>query len=119
MPQYATMPCAITDDPQESSSVFHGIVFDLTCYKVYYLIMLRINIYEARTHFSEYLKRLGAGETIILCKRNTPVAEMRGLPVRPGKRRPFGLAAGKVRVTKSFFEPLPEDVIASFRGGSE
>jgi prevent-host-death family protein len=80
--------------------------------------MIRINIYEARTHLSEYLKRLRAGETIVLCKRNTPVAEIRPLPVRPGKKRPIGLAAGKVRVTKSFFEPLPEDVIASFRGGA-
>jgi len=78
--------------------------------------MIRINIYEARTHLSKYLKRLRAGETIVLCKRNTPVAEIRPLPVRPGKRRPIGLAAGKVRVTKRFFEPLPEDVIASFRG---
>jgi len=80
--------------------------------------MIRINIYEARTHLSEYLKRLRAGETIVLCKRNTPVAEIRPLPARPRKRRPIGLAAGKVRVTKSFFDPLPEDVIASFRGGA-
>src|SRR3989337_651992 len=78
----------------------------------------RINISEARTPLSEYLNSLRAGETIILCKRNTPVAEIRPLPVRPRKRRPIGLAAGKVRVTKSFFEPLPEDVIASFRGGA-
>src|SRR3989304_6962308 len=79
--------------------------------------MIRINIDEARTLLSKSLKRLRGGETIVLCKRNTPVAEIRPLPVRPGKRRPIGLAAGKVRVTKRFFEPLPEDVIASFRGG--
>jgi antitoxin (DNA-binding transcriptional repressor) of toxin-antitoxin stability system len=79
--------------------------------------MIRINIYEARTHLSEYLKRLRAGETIVLCKRNTPVAEIRALPVRTGKKRPIGMAAGKVRLTKKFFEPLPDDVISSFRGG--
>lgn len=83
------------------------------------MYMIRVNIYEARAHLSEYLKRLRAGETIVLCKRNTPVAEIRPLPVRPGKRRPIGLAAGKVRLTKKFFEPLPDDVISSFGGGDE
>ncbi|MCL5966764.1 MAG: type II toxin-antitoxin system Phd/YefM family antitoxin [Deltaproteobacteria bacterium] len=81
--------------------------------------MIRINIYEAKTRLSSYLERLRAGETILLCKRNVPVAEIRPLPAPSGERRPVGLAAGTFRVPKSFFEPLPEDVIAAFRGGTK
>jgi antitoxin (DNA-binding transcriptional repressor) of toxin-antitoxin stability system len=36
--------------------------------------MIKINIHEAKTHFSPYLVNLDQGETILLCKRNVPVA---------------------------------------------
>jgi len=78
--------------------------------------MIRANIHNAKTHLSEYLAKLGEGETILLCKRNKPVAEIRLLPRQPVKRRPIGLAAATFSVPASFFEPLPEDVIRSFHG---
>ncbi|MDH4194216.1 MAG: type II toxin-antitoxin system prevent-host-death family antitoxin, partial [Nitrospirota bacterium] len=42
--------------------------------------MIKLNIHEAKTHLSRYLDKLKKGETIILCKHNEPVAEIRGLP---------------------------------------
>jgi len=78
--------------------------------------MIRANIHNAKTHLSEYLAKLGEGETILICKRNKPVAEIRLLPRQPVKRRPIGLAAATFSVPASFFEPLPEDVIRSFNG---
>ena len=39
--------------------------------------MIRLNIHEAKTHLSRYLPLLEAGETIILCKRNVPIAEIK------------------------------------------
>ena len=41
--------------------------------------MLQVNIHQAKTHLSRYVKRAKAGETIILCDRNKPVAEIRPL----------------------------------------
>lgn len=79
--------------------------------------MLRINIHQAKTHLSAYLKRLRAGEVIVICNRNKPVAEIRSLPKPLGKRRPIGLEAGRLRVPESFFAPLPEEVIEAFSGG--
>lgn len=76
--------------------------------------MIRLNIHEAKTHLSAVLAKLRPGETIVLCRRNKPVAEIRALPSQPKKRRPIGLEAGKFVVPKSFFEPLPEEVIESF-----
>jgi len=81
--------------------------------------MKKLNIHEAKTHLSGYLEDLANGEVIILCKRNVPVAEIRGLTSREGNRpRPTGLARGEFEVPKAFFDPLPDDVIAAFTGAS-
>lgn len=78
--------------------------------------MIKINIHEAKTHLSGYLRRLGEGETILLCKRNVPIAEIR--PIRPPRKkpRPVGLARPRFKVSAKFFEPLPEELIAAFEG---
>jgi antitoxin (DNA-binding transcriptional repressor) of toxin-antitoxin stability system len=78
--------------------------------------MIRLNIHEAKTHLSAYLKRLQKGEIIVLCKRNRPIAEIRPLPPERKKPRPIGLDKGKFTVPKDFFEPLPEELLAAFRG---
>ncbi len=78
--------------------------------------MIKLNIHEAKTHLSRYLSRLTRGESILLCKRNVPIAEIR--PIKPGRKtkRPLGLAKDKVEVPPEFFEPLPADVLNSFYG---
>lgn len=81
--------------------------------------MIKLNIHEAKTHLSRYLARLKPGDTILICKRNTPIAELRALPVTPRKPRPIGLAEGQFEVTDSFFDPLPDDIIAGFEGRNE
>ncbi len=81
--------------------------------------MIRINVHEAQKHLSRYLDRVAAGETILLCRRNQPIAEIRPLPKRSGKRRPLGLAKGSFQVGEEFFEPLPQSIIGAFEGGGE
>lgn len=78
--------------------------------------MIRLNIHEAKTHLSRYLARLQRGETIVLCKRNVPIAEIRPLPPQADSPRPIGLAKGEFEVPASFFEPLPPDLIEAFEG---
>ena len=78
--------------------------------------MIRLNIHEAKTHLSRYLARLRRGETIILCKRNIPIAEIRPLPPQRKAKRPIGLAKGKLKVPPDFFEPLPPEFISAFHG---
>jgi prevent-host-death family protein len=79
--------------------------------------MIKLNIHEAKTHLSHYLEEVEQGETIILCRRNQPVAEIRPLPPRRLKKRPIGLAKGKFSVPASFFAELPDEVTAPFNGG--
>jgi prevent-host-death family protein len=78
--------------------------------------MIKLNIHEAKTHLSHYLEEVEQGETIILCRRNQPVAEIRPLPARRQKKRPVGLAKGKFSVPVSFFDELPADLTSPFNG---
>ncbi|MCC7483935.1 MAG: type II toxin-antitoxin system prevent-host-death family antitoxin [Burkholderiales bacterium] len=81
--------------------------------------MIKLNIHQAKTHLSRYLARLKPGDVIQLCRRNVPIAEIRPLPTAPHKPRPLGLASGKVRIHPSFFDPLPDDIVAAFEGRGE
>ena len=81
--------------------------------------MIKLNIHEAKTHLSRYLDKLKKGETIILCKHNEPVAEIRGLPSPPLRKRPIGLAKGLLTIPASFFEPLPDELLNAFSGKYE
>lgn len=78
--------------------------------------MIRLNIHEAKTHLSRYLALIFKGETILLCKRNQPIAEIRPLQPRRSQERPIGLAKGRFAVPKEFFEPLPEELVQALQG---
>jgi prevent-host-death family protein len=78
--------------------------------------MKKINIHTAKTHLSQYIEEVEHGETILLCKRNQPVAEIRPLAAHRHKPRSIGLAKGKFTVPASFFEELPEETLALFHG---
>jgi prevent-host-death family protein len=80
--------------------------------------MIRLNIHQAKTHLSRYLDRVQKGEVIVLCKRNVPIAEIRGLPPTSSKPRPLGFGKGTATLRPEFFEPLPDDELAAFEGES-
>jgi len=69
--------------------------------------MITLNVHEINAHFSKYLDLLETGETIIICRRDKPIAELRGLT--PRSPRPIGLGKGLAQVEAAFFEPLTED----------
>ncbi len=92
------------------------LVLDLTKFLIYYLTMKKINIHEAKTHLSHFLEEVERGETVVLCRRNRPVAELRPIAAHRHKPRPIGLAKGTFTVPESFFEDLPEETLALFRG---
>ena len=80
------------------------------------MVMIKLNIHQAKTHLSHYLEEVEQGETILLCKRNQPIAEIRPLAAHRHKPRVIGLAKGKFKVPASFFEELPEETLALFHG---
>jgi antitoxin (DNA-binding transcriptional repressor) of toxin-antitoxin stability system len=78
--------------------------------------MVRLNVHEAKTNLSRYLRRLEQGETILLCRHNRPIAELRPLPAAQKPERVFGLDQGTLVVPPEFFEPLDEETLEYFDG---
>ena len=83
--------------------------------------MLKINIGEARTHLSRYAKRVKAGETIWLCDRNVPFAEIRPLrePLTTERRRPLGMDAGRLELTSGWDSAETNREVAELFGVAE
>ncbi|MDK3159959.1 hypothetical protein QPK87_25850 [Kamptonema cortianum] len=79
---------------------------------------MKINIHEAKTHLSRYAAMVKKGETIILCDRNIPFAEIRPLSSglkRNAKKRPMGIYRGMISPTKDF-EWTDEEIAEIFDG---
>ena len=83
------------------------------------MTMNRINIAEAKARLSHYLDKVGKGETVLICRRNVPIAELRPIPAPLRQPRPVGIDRG-MTIPDSFFDPLPDDLLDAFegRGGS-
>ncbi len=91
------------------------VAIDLIYYIVIYLVMIRLNIFEAKTHLSRYLGYLAKGQTIVLCKRNKPFAEIRPLAPESHRPRAVGWAKGEFKLSPEFFKPLPGPFLRHFQ----
>jgi antitoxin (DNA-binding transcriptional repressor) of toxin-antitoxin stability system len=76
--------------------------------------MKRLNMHEAKTHLSRELAKLAPGDVILICKNNEPIAELRALPRRLERRRPWGIDRGAFAVPADFNAPLPDDELAAW-----
>jgi prevent-host-death family protein len=76
------------------------------------------NIHEAKTNLSRLVAKVESGEDVVIARAGKPVARLvpvgRGKKKRPN-RRP-GQLKGKIRIGPDFDDPLPEEVLAAFRG---
>ena len=81
---------------------------------IHNMVMVKVNIFEAKARLSEYLDRVAQGEQVVICKRNHPVAELRPIELARTTPRPIGGLEGKIVIPPSFFDPLPDEIIASF-----
>jgi len=70
--------------------------------------MKHFNLHEAKTHLSRIARLVKRGETVILCDRNRPFAEIRPLTrERSGgsRKRILGIDAGKFELTRDWDSP--------------
>ena len=79
------------------------------------MVISRINVADAKAHLSQYLRRVKAGETIVICERNVPIAEIRPLVSRP-RERSLRPVYPDWEIPDSFFDPLPDDLFDAFEG---
>jgi prevent-host-death family protein len=66
-----------------------------------------VSVHAAKTHLSQLLARVEAGEVITIARARTPVAKL--VPIAPRPKREFGAMRGQISIGPEFFEPLPED----------
>ena len=92
--------------------------------------MQAVGLFDAKTHFSEYVARAEAGEEVIIMRHNKPVAKLVSLtavPTPPPKKIPrfvqrtFNL--GPLLVSQTNMNHLAaeledEDIIAKMRRGA-
>ena len=74
---------------------------------------MKVNIHEAKTHFSSLLAKVGKGEEVIISKAGKPIARLIPIGEKPIKRD-AGSAKGRVIMAEDFDAPLPEEVLDSF-----
>ena len=73
-----------------------------------------VNVHEAKTTLSRLLMQVENGEEVIIARNGKPVARLVACQ-RRGKRRP-GTLKGKITVSDSIFDPLPEDELRAWEG---
>ena len=56
--------------------------------------MLKVNVADAKTHLSRYLDLVERGETVVVCRRNVPIAEFRPVAKLHTEPRPVGIDRG-------------------------
>ncbi len=74
--------------------------------------MSTVGIHEAKTHLSRLLRRVAAGEEIVIARAGKPVARL--VPVRQRGRILLGRDEGLYEVPDDFDAPLPPEVLEDF-----
>ena len=72
------------------------------------------NVHQAKTQLSRLLAQAEAGEEVVISRRGKPVARL--VACKPRGKRQFGAMAGKIKISDSFFDPLPEEELKAWEG---
>lgn len=78
--------------------------------------MRKMNLYDAKTHFSKVISHVAeTGETYIIARNGKPVAKI--VPLTAAERTPrIGFMKGKVSAPDNFNELNQEDISELFYG---
>ena len=81
--------------------------------------MIKANVFEVKAKLSHYLDRAAAGERIVICRHNHPIAELHAVGADRTEPRPVGPLPGRPQfdVPASFFEPLADEIVRDWEGG--
>jgi prevent-host-death family protein len=71
-----------------------------------------VNVHQAKTHLSQLLRRVAAGEEIIISNAGEPVARL--VPMGRSKKRRLGTDQGAFKVPDDFNDPLPPEISDAF-----
>ena len=74
-----------------------------------------VNVRHAKAHLSALLRRVEAGEEIVIARAGAPVAKLVAV-AGVQRRRNLGFAEGRVVIHPEFYDPLPDDLLDLFEG---
>jgi prevent-host-death family protein len=80
------------------------------------MVMIMVNIAEAKAKLSEFVEAVTRGEQVIICKHNRPVAELRSVEATRTAPRDLTPMFPDWKIAPSFFDPLDDDEIAAWEG---
>jgi len=72
--------------------------------------MVTVGVHEAQATLSELLRRVAAGEEVIITHGGDPIAKL--VPVHRASHRVLGQDRGLFDVPDDFNDPLPDGVLA-------
>lgn len=75
---------------------------------------ITVNVQDAKTRLSELIKRVEAGEDVVIARSGRPIVALR--PVEAPKLV-YGLFAHLGPVPEAFFDSLPDDDLARWADG--
>ncbi|MEO7206869.1 MAG: type II toxin-antitoxin system prevent-host-death family antitoxin [Steroidobacteraceae bacterium] len=78
--------------------------------------MKPINIYDAKTRFSELVDKAAAGQEVIVSRNGKPLVRITRLEGGQKQHIQFGTLKGKIKLSADFDAPLPDEVLAGFEG---
>ncbi len=76
-----------------------------------------VNIRRAKTHFSSLVSKVEAGGEIVIARAGKPIAKL--VPIKKAEKRPDhkpGYLKGEIWIGPDFDNPLPDEILAAFRG---
>ena len=77
---------------------------------------VQINADQVARNWQGILRRVSAGETLVIVQGNKLIAKVEPFSSAPTGMRPYGLCAGEFTVPDDFDEPLPDELVNSFEG---
>lgn len=71
-----------------------------------------VNMHEAKTHFSKLVDAVIHGNEILIAMAGKPVAKL--CPIDKKPKRKLGVLKGKIKISKDFDAPLPQEILDEF-----
>jgi len=78
--------------------------------------MKPVNIYDAKTRFSQLVDKAASGEDIVISRNGKPLVKITRLEGEAKPRIKFGVLKGKLKIAADFDAQLSADILASFEG---
>ncbi|MCW7483129.1 type II toxin-antitoxin system Phd/YefM family antitoxin [Leptospira kanakyensis] len=75
---------------------------------------MEYNVHDAKSNLSKLIVQALEGKEVVISKAGKPVVKLVRIHSVQKKKREIGIYQGKTKITKEFFEPLPDEEISGF-----